>query len=56
VTPVAHLLTIRDARAVAEDLRRLAATDGLARLVPSHGDLVAAEPAAVLRAVAARLG
>lgn len=55
VTPVTRLLTIRDARAVAADLERLSAIPGLARLVPSHGDIVGEDAPAVLRRIASRL-
>jgi hypothetical protein len=55
VTRIARLLTVSDARALAAHLERLAATPGLARLVPSHGDLVEGDAGAVLRDVAARL-
>lgn len=55
VTPVARLLTVRDAGALAADLERLARTVGLVRLVPSHGDVIGDDAAAVLRRVAARL-
>jgi len=46
---------VRDAGALAAHLERLAATPGLCRLVPSHGDLVEGDAGAVLRQVAARL-
>jgi hypothetical protein len=55
VTPVARLFTVRNARALAAHLERLAATPGLVRLVPSHGELVEGDAGAVLRGVAARL-
>jgi hypothetical protein len=55
VTPFARLLTIRDASAVAADLERLAAIPGLARLVPTHGDIVGEDAPAVLREVASCL-
>jgi hypothetical protein len=55
VTPVARLLTVRDAGALAADLERLAQTVGLVRLVPSHGEVVDDDAPAVLRRVAARL-
>jgi hypothetical protein len=54
VTPLFRLLAVRDARALAAHLDRLADMPGLARLVPSHGDLVEGDAAAVLREVAAR--
>jgi hypothetical protein len=40
VTPLARLLGVGDARAVARSLRQLAALPGLRRLVPSHGTIV----------------
>jgi hypothetical protein len=55
VTAITRLLAVRDVRALAASLERLAATPGLARLVPSHGDLVERDAAGVLRAVAGRL-
>lgn len=45
----------RDLRAVKAQLEQLAATPGLARLVPSHGGVVTGDVAAVLRRVAASL-
>jgi len=56
VTRLARLLLVADRRALAAHLARLAAIPGLARLVPSHGAMVAERPAEVLREVAARLG
>jgi hypothetical protein len=55
VTPLTRLVTVSDAHALAAALERLAATPGLVRLVPSHGDLVEEDAPGVLRAVAARL-
>jgi hypothetical protein len=55
VTFIGRLFTVRDARALASHLERLASTPGLGRLVPSHGDVVESEAPVVLRAVAARL-
>lgn len=55
VTPMTRLLTISDASALAADLERLAAIPGLARLVPTHGDIVGENAPAVLRQVASRL-
>jgi hypothetical protein len=49
-----RLRVLEDKDKVRALLERLAATTGLARLVPSHG-LVVADPAAALRAVAASL-
>lgn len=56
VTRLARLLLVADRRALAAHLARLAAIPGLARLVPSHGAIVAERPAEVLRGLAARLG
>jgi hypothetical protein len=55
VTRIGRLLTVRDPRALAAHLERLAATPGLARLVPSHGDVVRHGAPETLRAVARRL-
>jgi hypothetical protein len=55
VTRIGRLFTVRDPRALAAHLERLAATPGLARLVPSHGDVVAHGAPETLRAVARRL-
>ncbi len=55
VTPIARLLTIYDARAVAADMNRLAALPGLARLVPTHGDIVDENAPATLREIASQL-
>ena len=55
VTPIARLLAVRDVRAIAADLERLASIPGLARLVPTHGDIVGQDAPAVLRGVASRL-
>jgi hypothetical protein len=55
VTPLARQLMVSDRGALAADLERLAATPGLARLVPSHGAIVADRAAEVLRDVARRL-
>jgi len=52
VTPLARLLSIRDRAAAARSLRRLAALPRLARLVPSHGEVVEAGAADALRRAA----
>ncbi len=52
--PLFRLAAVRDKKAVRSHLERLAATSGLARLVPSHGDLVERDAASTLRQVAAR--
>jgi hypothetical protein len=54
VPPLFRLLGVRDKRAVRAHLERLADTLGLARLVPSHGDIVSHDAAGTLRRVAAR--
>jgi hypothetical protein len=53
-TPV-RLRVVRDRRALRARLEALAATPGLARIVPSHGAIVDRDPAGVLREIAARL-
>jgi hypothetical protein len=55
VTPLARRVLVADARALADHLERLAATPGLARLVPSHGRIVSEGAAATLRDVARAL-
>jgi hypothetical protein len=52
VTRVGRLLLVRDARAFADALRALAATEGLRRVVVSHGALIEHDAAGVLRTVA----
>jgi hypothetical protein len=52
VTPLTKLLAVSDRAAVREHLADLAATPGLARLIPSHGELVDKDAAAVLRTIA----
>jgi hypothetical protein len=52
VTPLARLLGVGDARAVARSFRQLAALPGLRRLVPSHGTIVDSGVADALRRVA----
>ena len=54
VPRVVRWLLLRDARALRDDLVRIAESDGLARLVPGHGAILDA-PAAALREAAARL-
>jgi hypothetical protein len=56
VTRIARLVLVKDPHAVRGHLEELAAIPGLARLLPSHGDIVDAEAAAVLRGIAAKLG
>jgi hypothetical protein len=55
VTRIARLFTVRDPRLLARALERLAATPGLVRLVPSHGDVVEVDAAGALRRVATAL-
>jgi hypothetical protein len=55
VTRIGRLFTVADPRALAAHLERLAATPGLVRLVPSHGDVVRHGAPETLRAVARRL-
>jgi hypothetical protein len=52
VTPIGRLFAVRDRRALAADLERLAATPDLVRLLPSHGDDVTSDAPGVLRGVA----
>lgn len=53
-TPV-RLRVLRDRGALRAQLQQLAATPGLARIVPSHGAIVDRDPAGVLREIAASL-
>lgn len=55
VTFIARLLMVADRRAVRAHLLRLAELPGLARLVPSHGQVVDHDAPSVLRGVAERL-
>jgi hypothetical protein len=50
-----RLRVLRDRRALRAQLEALAATPGLARIVPSHGPIVDRDPAGVLREIAASL-
>lgn len=50
-----RIRVLRDRAALRAHLERLAATTGLARIVPSHGAVVDRDPAAVLREIAASL-
>ncbi len=54
VPPLYQRRAVADGAALARDLLRLADTPGLARLVPSHGEIVDADAAAVLRDTVAR--
>jgi hypothetical protein len=55
VTRIARWLLVADRRALAAHLERLAATPGLVRLLPSHGEDVVGDAAGVLRGVAGQL-
>ena len=52
--PLFRLLFARDKKAIRGELERLAGTPGLARLVPSHGDVLEQDAAGTLRRIAAR--
>ena len=52
VTFIARSLMVKDKARLAADLRTLAQTPSLARLVPAHGDVVEGDVGAVLRSVA----
>jgi len=52
VTRTARWFLLEDAPALQAHLLRLADTPGLVRLVPGHGELVEAHPAATLRGIA----
>ncbi|HTQ04066.1 MAG TPA: hypothetical protein VMI54_09420, partial [Polyangiaceae bacterium] len=55
VTPLLHLVAVRDGRALGRHLETLATTPGLVRVVPGHGGVVegAHEAPALMRTVAA---
>jgi hypothetical protein len=55
VTPLSRLLVVQDSRQLREQLEELAALPGVARLIPTHGELVSEGASRVLRAVAAAL-
>jgi hypothetical protein len=50
-----RLRAIRDTAALKRDLLRLAETPGLARLVPSHGEIVERDPAGAIRRAVERV-
>lgn len=52
VTRLMRLVAVKDKRALAGNLRALAGTPDLVRLVPGHGQVIARDAAATLRAVA----
>jgi hypothetical protein len=56
VTRLARLLTVNDRTALCVQLQELAALPNLARLIPTHGDIVDQSAASVLCGVAANLG
>ncbi len=55
VVPLFRFLFTKDAKALRAHLEELAATPGLARILPTHGPMRTEDPAGTLRAVAARL-
>ncbi len=55
VTRLARLAIVSDRRALADHLRALADTPGLARVVPGHGAPIVDDPAGTLRTLADRL-
>jgi hypothetical protein len=55
VTWIARMAFVRDKPALAAHLRRLAESQGLARVLVSHGSPIERDAAATLRAVADRL-
>ena len=55
VTPLTKLAVVADRRRLATQFRELAATQGLVRLVPGHGENITADAPAVLSAVADRI-
>jgi len=56
VSRVTRLLIMKDKTAFRAQIERLAALEGLARVIVSHHETIAHEPARVLREVAAALG
>jgi hypothetical protein len=55
VVPVFKLMFVKDKRALHAKLESLSDGPNLARLVPSHGEIVSTEPAAALKAVASAI-
>jgi hypothetical protein len=55
VTRIAKMVLVKDRAAVRAHLDELASIPGLARLIPSHGDVIEADAAGVLRGIAAKL-
>ena len=56
VTRIGKLVMIKDRRAVADHLLRLADTPDLRRVIVSHGAMESTDPAGMLRAAAATVG
>ena len=55
VTPMAKVIAVGDRHSLAAQFVQLAATPGLARLIPGHGDNIEADAPAILHAVADRI-
>jgi hypothetical protein len=55
VTRIGRLLMVGDKRAFADDLRQLAATSGLRRIIVSHHETITGDAASTLRDIAARI-
>lgn len=55
VTPLAKLIAVSDRKLLGSQFRELAATPGLVRLVPGHGENIEHDTASVLRRVADRI-
>lgn len=55
VTAIAKMVLVKDRAAVRAHLEELASIPGLARLIPSHGEVIDSDAAGVLRGVAAKL-
>ena len=55
VTRLGRWILVRDKRAFADDLRQLAATPGLRRVIVSHHETIAIDAAATLRTIAASI-
>lgn len=55
VTLISKLLLVSDGAVLRSELETLSRLQGLARLVPSHGDMITGDIAATLRSVAQRL-
>jgi hypothetical protein len=55
VTPMAKVIAVRDRHLLAAQFGELAATPGLARLIPGHGDNIDHDAPAILHTVADRI-